>query len=348
MEHVLKRAFDQVTSSDGLKQKTSEAIMLKAGDTTPVSASAWRYRPVRIKRLFTAACTAFLLCALSAGGYAVYQTPTSYISVDINPSVELGVNTFGKVISVTAFNDDGETVLSGLEILNCNVSTAVKQIISSASENGYINIDGSTFISITSQTKNSTIADKLNERAQEGAEEAIEENGACASVLTNQACLKQREEAIVLGITPGKLNLIEKLIELDPTLSVDDLINASVTEIQELYTELKQEQNQNQEQNEEQNEGECDQANQEQNQEQNENGNAEGNEQASAANGNNEEKGSSSSDSPENCEKPGNQNGHTDNGNKTDDSQAVEADSSSNSGETETNGNSNKKNGTDN
>ena len=41
-----------------------------------------------------------VILSLAGGGYAYAKTPVAYVSMDINPSVELGVNAFDKVVSV--------------------------------------------------------------------------------------------------------------------------------------------------------------------------------------------------------------------------------------------------------
>ena len=51
------------------------------------------------------------MLAVSIGGYSYIQTPVSYVSIDVNPSVELTLNRVDRVISATAFNGDGEAVL---------------------------------------------------------------------------------------------------------------------------------------------------------------------------------------------------------------------------------------------
>jgi hypothetical protein len=44
---------------------------------------------------------------LAVGGYAFYNTPINYVSFDVNPSVELGLNFFDKVVSCEACNEEG-------------------------------------------------------------------------------------------------------------------------------------------------------------------------------------------------------------------------------------------------
>ncbi|WP_181861874.1 anti-sigma-I factor RsgI family protein [Slackia isoflavoniconvertens] len=39
--------------------------------------------------------------------------PTAYMGIDVNPSIELGVNRFDVVVCAEGLNDDGEAVLAG-------------------------------------------------------------------------------------------------------------------------------------------------------------------------------------------------------------------------------------------
>jgi hypothetical protein len=118
------------------------------------------------------------------------------------------------------------------------VGNAVTLIVDAAAENGFIQEDGSSVISLTAETNNDQVADKLEQEAQAGAEEAIETKDDEATVVTDQIALDRRADAISLGITPGKLNLIEKLQALDPAIKTEDYKDASVKEIQKKFIEL--------------------------------------------------------------------------------------------------------------
>lgn len=167
----------------------------------------------------------------STGAYAYYKTPVSYLSLDINPSVELGVNAFDKVVEVTGYNADGERILEGIDVEGSNVTEAVKTLITSATDNGYIEEDGSTVVSLTSETDNPELATEIQKDAEEGANLALEEKENSATVQTDNVSLSMNEEARALGITPGKLNLIRKLQEVDPTATVDQYKDSSVKNI---------------------------------------------------------------------------------------------------------------------
>ena len=54
-----------------------------------------------MKALPIIACFIFLLFSFS--GYGLYFTKTSIISIDINPSIELNINRFDRVISINKY-----------------------------------------------------------------------------------------------------------------------------------------------------------------------------------------------------------------------------------------------------
>jgi hypothetical protein len=208
-----------------------------------------------MKRKIALLLSVVALSSLGGGVYAhAKTTPVAYVSVDINPSVELAVNTFDQVVSVEAYNEDGKKVLEGTNLKNSDVDDAVKIVISNAVSDGYIKKDDakeddtittdttattSAAVEITVSTDKEDIADKLNKSLKETADKSLEDNNVEATAETQNVALARRDEARQLGITPGKLNLIQKLQELDPTIQVEDYKSSSVKDIQKKFKELK-------------------------------------------------------------------------------------------------------------
>jgi hypothetical protein len=243
MENVLRSALGRVSADEELIRTTKDYIINRyAAERSKVKSPAPR-RSAAARRFAVAACALLLLIGCPIGALAYYKTPTSYLSIDINPSVELGINAFGKVVTATAYNEDGETILQGQDVVNMDVKDAVNILITSASQHGFILEDGSTIISIISETNNEKNAEELVDTAEEGAEAAMDSEGSSAAIQKDNISLERRDEARELGISPGKLNLIQKLQELDPTITVEQYKDVSVTEIQKKFTELKKEQN---------------------------------------------------------------------------------------------------------
>jgi hypothetical protein len=163
----------------------------------------------------------------------------AYISLDINPSVELGVNAFNKVVSAAGYNEDGKTILKGQNILYSDIKEAISKLVISASGKGFVADNGSTIISVTSETDNASAAANLEKAAEQGANDALTETGDTAVIYKDNVALSRRDEAKKLGITPGKLNLINKLQAVDPSATVDQYKDAKVTDIMKKVVELK-------------------------------------------------------------------------------------------------------------
>jgi len=236
-----KSALNQIKAEDTLLNKTEMYLtdtVTKNRSPKKIEFIKWRLFSMKSK-LATAICLAILFIGVSGGTYALNQTPVSYLSLDINPSVELGVNTFGKVVKAEGYNDDGKRILSGINVKGSNVAEAVSTLISSASRNGFIAEDGSTVVSLTSETDNKNTSDKIETDAEAGVNEALKGNGLKVIINKDNVALARRDEARALGITPGKLNLIQKLQALDSTITVDEYKDAKVTDIQKKFVELK-------------------------------------------------------------------------------------------------------------
>lgn len=75
-------------------------------------------RPTRplTRRAAIALAACLALAAVGVGGYAWAQAPCAYVAIDVNPSIELGINRLGNVASVRAYNEDGERLLQALDL----------------------------------------------------------------------------------------------------------------------------------------------------------------------------------------------------------------------------------------
>ena len=100
-EQRMKAAFDTVHADEELKQRTRDYL------ARTIYKKKRRVHPAVRALPALAACLLLTLCL--GGGY-LYFVPTAYISVDINPSLELRVNRFDRVVDVEAYNEDGQAL----------------------------------------------------------------------------------------------------------------------------------------------------------------------------------------------------------------------------------------------
>ena len=123
------------------------------------------------KYLSMAACLA-VIC-ISAFGYHLYYTPTSYVYMDINPSVRLDLNCFERVIDVIPLNEDAEVLLSHAAIRKGNPESCMNTIVSACQEQNYLN-ETNTDIEVSVRTDSAKLENKVETVSAAIGEEQLE------------------------------------------------------------------------------------------------------------------------------------------------------------------------------
>lgn len=181
-----------------------------------------------------AAAACFLL--ISGGSVFAYNTPSLYVSLDVNPSIEFSVNMFNRVIKITGVNEDGTEIINEINIDNLknkNIADAVDLIVDEISNEGYLDSDDAGIVIATS-SEDEDKAEELAEELEDCVTEACDENSAEVTVNAEAVGKSRVDEARELGVTPGKLNLVEKLKESseDPeSIDINEWLDKPVKEI---------------------------------------------------------------------------------------------------------------------
>ncbi|MBO5380042.1 MAG: hypothetical protein J6A90_06930 [Clostridia bacterium] len=202
-----------------------EAIAIQKEKRSPrLSPFAKRLMPI-------AACFVFvfiLIGGMLGLGNENYQT----VYIDINPSVALNVNRFGKVSSVEYLNEDAEKALNGIKLKGLSAEDALEKMITAYGENGYFDSNAEIYISAVSE-KNKN-ADKLLAKLSERAEKI--KGNRNYSVNTTKLTAEDRAEADEYGISPGKYRIISEITEKHPSYAVEDLKDKSMAELKDMLT----------------------------------------------------------------------------------------------------------------
>ena len=234
--------MDGVKAEEELKAKTAAFVRAVLRDAngqkrTSFSAPADKKRAVR-KKILLAASSIAACAILALGAAALYYTPVNYVSLDINPSVELGINTFDRVVSAQAYNEDGFLLLEESTCKNLPVEEAVRVLVQEAAEQGFLFEDGSTVIALTAEANGEKSAAELQAASENGANQVLQAGAYTAIVYSDCADLKLREEALEAGVSPGKFRLILMLQALDPSITVAQYKEARITELMLKANEL--------------------------------------------------------------------------------------------------------------
>ncbi|MEG0771961.1 hypothetical protein [Clostridium sp.] len=193
------------------------------------------------KKIATVVAAVALAVGVSGAAYS-YTAPQQYVSFDINPSVELTTNMFDKVIAVNPLNEDGIKILETLKLENKDVKDAVDMLTQAAIANGYLAEELQNEILVTVSSDNEEEATETETELGEVInEELTEENLEETPVTTQNINLERHKEAARLGISPGKMNLIQKLQAVNPEINVEEYAKKPVKDIMKEIKSIRKE-----------------------------------------------------------------------------------------------------------
>ena len=233
MKRKIRETFDMIHADEELKnktreflakttgdyQKSPELVPVKAGDADLPDAFYTRTRrPGRVSgvfRVIPADCCMLILMVF--GGWQLYFKPVSVISIDINPSLELDVNRFDRVVDVKEYNEDGEKL------------DALEEIMDNESVQDYLAQDQvmSIVVAGEDEKKTQTVYSNVEECTQG------QENTHCY-----HADSEVLEDAHASGLSYGKYMAYLELKELDPDISPGDVQGMTMREIRNRIEEL--------------------------------------------------------------------------------------------------------------
>lgn len=187
--------------------------------------SLWR----RIAPL--AACLAILAIAC-IGGWRLYFTPAVGISIDVNPSVELGVNCFDRVISVDAYNDDGQQLIDSLDadVVNMEYEDAVDCILASPTIQNLLAEGEQLSVAVAGDD------DVRCENVAASVESSAAEHGA-AGARCHRVDADEVESAHHEGLSFGKYQAYLEAHECDPSLTAEDAHHMTMRELHDVVRE---------------------------------------------------------------------------------------------------------------
>ena len=194
------------------------------------------------KRKWTILVAACLAVVLLAGGGVLYQQANavaSVVSLDVNPSIELKVNSSEKVLVCTPLNDDAKAILAdmgeGADLKGAKLDVAVNAIVGSLVRNGYLSSISSA-IMISVEDKNADRAQKLQQELASAVDIALQTGESKASVLTQtvQQNAELDQQARENNISTGKAALVNRVLALNSALKFEELAAISVGELKDL------------------------------------------------------------------------------------------------------------------
>ncbi|MGN1140155.1 MAG: hypothetical protein ACI4TF_03040 [Oliverpabstia sp.] len=224
MTNKIHDAFDQINASEEIKSSTMHFLQTQRE----------KRHPHQTCFMWKSAAAAFLVIfviVLGAGGYYTIKTPISYVSIDVNPSLELALNRYDRVVSATAYNEEGESILNRVKVKGESYQNAIDSLVESEALQPYLTEDSMLTFTVAANDpeKAYTI---LN---------AIEN---CASCQNHQgrgytADVTSIAKAHEYGMSFGKYKAYLILSEYDNTVTTEECLNMSMAELHHQIQEHK-------------------------------------------------------------------------------------------------------------
>lgn len=217
MREPIKDAFSCVRAEEDLKASTKAFL----------SEKIHKRRQVFVPRYLVTALVC--LCLLIFGGNWLYFTPTAAISIDINPSIELEINRFGRVLSVSGYNDDGRQLAQQLHLKHLGYADAVEQILATDAISDLLARDEVLSIGVigSDEAQNDGILSTLRTQTSE------KERTFCYSAAPEEVA-----QAHELGLSYGKYRAYLTLKELDPSATPEQVQDMTMRQIVDRIAQL--------------------------------------------------------------------------------------------------------------
>ena len=238
----VRDAFDGAPVPDEVRRRTLDAIdgMRGAGaadgpeqPSAGTCATPARIAPFPRKRRRNrilgrslgaiAACVA-VICALF-GLNTLNATPTAFVDIDVNPSIELQINRYNKVVGAEAYNDDGRSVLDRVSLDGLDYRQALDALTAEDALGSYLDSDAYVQFSVVSDDKGQEESLTL---ASEECLASLPGAGACAAVSP-----EVHAQAQANGMGCGRYAMALELTELDPETTLDECEGLSMRELRD-------------------------------------------------------------------------------------------------------------------
>ena len=183
--------------------------------------------PVALSAGFAMIALVFAIYALVNfnGSSSFFSDETAAIySLDINPSIEIGVDADREVIQVKSLNDDGKQLLKQVNCMGIDIKECIEILIKKSIELGYLDENDENYI-ILSEVMLQERFESMNKDI-----ESITQSYSI-NIIFLIGDIKNKENADLKGISTGKEIFQKKAREIGIEIDDSDLLDKSIKEL---------------------------------------------------------------------------------------------------------------------
>lgn len=213
-----------------LAQTTPTLVAVPGGaqGATDGARAEARRRPRRHRRRLVAAIAACLVVVLvGIAGVWWASLPYAYVGIDVNPSIELGINRFDRVADTRSYNEDGAELLQAVDVAGMSYEEALDALAQELQ--GYIDAGG--IVEVTIVCDDEGAATNLETTSMHCLDAA-----GIGQVHCSHADHHERAEAEAAGMGIGKYRVWRELVDAGVDLSADEAAQMTMRELVDLAT----------------------------------------------------------------------------------------------------------------
>ncbi len=187
-------------------------------------------RPLFFKKTLALAAVVLALVGLwqGIGAYLGHIRIFSTVNLEVHPAIQLKLNRAGTVREVQALNEEGKTILKGMQLKNVSRTVAVNTLINSLVKHRYLSEEENTVL-LTVQDEDPHRCEELKQEWSRELSQSLKE----LAVLSQSAIHDGDVERLAdqYGVTLGKAQLIRQLCRQNSFYSFDSLCGLSLNEL---------------------------------------------------------------------------------------------------------------------
>lgn len=232
------RNFDAVLAKcrEAGWQETVPEKPVRQTEPVKIHAAGTEEKPVRRRfttaRFLAAAAVFALLIGGGLFGYRATTVPTDVVQLDVNPSVEISLNRFGRVVDCRAVNTDADPIVGKFNLNGKKLDEAVEKITTALIGANYISNQKNTVL-VGAIGANETRSAKLAAEAAAAVEKAELSAGVDYAVLSQHFAFSDElaDTAEALGVSESKAALAETFSEMLPEYNASAVSKLSINEL---------------------------------------------------------------------------------------------------------------------
>lgn len=180
-------------------------------------------RPRR-RMMVAAAAACAILAAVGVGGYAYAMAPVAHVGIDVNPSFELSLNRFDRVVQARAVDEEAAEVLERIDIDGARCEDAMEMLASAC--RAYAGEEASVEVGVACD----------DEKRCEAIESAVLRcfEGDAGQVHCGRISDAQRQAAEEAGMGSGRYRLYEALVQAGVSVPIDEARTMPMRELRAL------------------------------------------------------------------------------------------------------------------